>query len=158
MIAKFNPTGTHVHKGFLKVRVDLYPDVGDKTYPIHHIQVPVIPPEDYQGVVDAEGMPVNQSDYDNWIDSLPKIWQLNPALCHFIKVNPDISLLELKAKVKEVFDSKAKIDLDDALSKENTQEVSQIMRTNLGDGKVVSKFTKRDRDNLNTRLTLMEIS
>lgn len=29
MIVKFNPTGTHVHKGFLKVRIDLYPDTAD---------------------------------------------------------------------------------------------------------------------------------
>ena len=27
MQAKFEPSGTHVHKGFLKVRVDLYLDL-----------------------------------------------------------------------------------------------------------------------------------
>jgi len=158
VITKFNPTGTHEHHGFIKVRIDLYPEVGDKTYPIHHILVPVIPPEGYPGEVDAEGNPIDWNDYNNWIDSLPKIWQLNPALCHFIKINSNISLLELRAKVNEVFDLKTKLELDDALSKDNTQVVSQIMRTKLGDGKAVSKFTDEDRDRLNARLTSLEIS
>ncbi len=66
MLAKFNPTGTHVHKGFLKVRIDLYPDIGDKTYPIHHILVPVIPPEGYPGAVDNEGNPPEMNVTDEY--------------------------------------------------------------------------------------------
>lgn len=157
MKARFNPTGTHIHKGFLKVRIDLYSELGNKTYPIHYVQVPVIPLEGYQGEVNEEGSPVNVDDYNGWIESLPKIWQLNPCLCHFIKVNPDISLLELSVKLREFFDAKTLLELDDALSKFETLRVQQIMRTKLGDGQVISKVTKGDIDKLNTRLSALEI-
>ncbi len=157
MIVKFNPTGTHAHKGFLKVRFDLYPDIGDKTYPIHHVQVPVIPPEGYQGEVDADGRSLDQNDYNNWIDSLPKVWQLNPALCHFIKVNPDISSAELDVKIRGLFTRQTLLNLDDALSKSDAHNVQQIMKTKLGDGQVVSKFEVAGKDALNARLSTLEI-
>ena len=32
MLIKFNPTGTHIHKGYLKIRLDVYPSSTDKTY------------------------------------------------------------------------------------------------------------------------------
>jgi hypothetical protein len=145
MIAKFNPTGTHIHKGFLKVRIDLYPEPTDKTYFIHY--------------VDKPDRPYTEDELENpELQALvPKHKELNPCLCHFIKVNPDTSLVELRAKVAEYFDSKTLFDLDDALSKFEIPRVSQIMKTKLGDGQVVAKFTMRDRDELNTRLSLMEI-
>jgi len=37
MIIRFNPSGTDVHKNHLKIRLDLYPDEGCKTYNMHHI-------------------------------------------------------------------------------------------------------------------------
>ncbi|MCH7909853.1 MAG: hypothetical protein IIB38_09590 [Candidatus Hydrogenedentes bacterium] len=158
MKAKFNPTGTHVHKGSLKVRIDLYPGIGDKTYEIHHVQVPVIPPEGYQGEVDKEGSPVDQNDYNNWIDGLPKIWQLNPALCHFIKIDQDTTLASLDGIVRGIFNKATLDQLDDILSKLDTSQVSRIMKSKLGSGKVVSKFTDEDRDKLNTRFASLEIA
>lgn len=35
MIAKFNPSGTHIHNGSLKIRFDFYPEISDKAYSIH---------------------------------------------------------------------------------------------------------------------------
>jgi len=67
----------------------MYLDEGDYGYEKHHIQVPVIPEEGYQGEVDEEGMPKDEKDYQKWIDSLPKIWQTNPFHNHFIYVEPD---------------------------------------------------------------------
>ena len=64
MNVKFNPTGTHLHKGHLKIRLDVYPDVTAKTYPLHHIQVPVIPEAGYPGEVDKFGAPIDRADYD----------------------------------------------------------------------------------------------
>lgn len=144
MKIKFNPTGTHV-KGFLKVRLDLYPDVGDKTYSIHW--------------VDKPDRPYTEEELadETLQDLVPKHKELNPCLCHFIRVNPDISLLELQMKVKEFFDSKTLLDLDDALSKFNTLKVQQIMKTKLGDGQVVSKFTGDEIDALNTKLSSLKV-
>ncbi len=132
MIAKLNPTGTHIHKGFLKVRIDLYPDVGDKTYSIHHVQMPVIPPEGYPGAVDNEGNPVDQNDFDNWIDSLPKVWQLNPALCAFIRVPETVIKDELEDFTHQLFNKDAVKTLDDILIKPDSAHwVSPFMRGKL---------------------------
>ncbi len=151
MIAKFNSTGTHhIHKGFLKVRIDLIPEPGDKTYSIHHVQVPVIPPEGYRGKVDEMGGPVDIDDYKSWIDGLPKVWQTNPALSHFVKINADTVLDEVFAK--QVFDSA--VEIDDALSKSDTQRVSQLMRTKCGNG---GKVAGVDISELNNILPSLEI-
>lgn len=142
MLVKFNPSGTHVHKGFLKVRVDLYPEPTDKTYPIHHIQVPVIPPEGYQGAVDNMGSPVDQSDYDNWINGLPKIWQLNPALGAFIRVPETVVKGELEDFTRQLFNKDTAATLDDILVKPNSIHlVSPFMRNKLtlSDQKVQTK-------------------
>lgn len=158
MLAKFNPTGTHVKNGFLKVRIDLFPEVGDKTYALHDVEVSVIPPEGYQGEVDGMGRPVDQADYDNWIDGLPKIQQLNPALCHFIKIDKNTTLASLDAIIKEVFDTDTKAKLDEVLSGSDAMPVGQVMKSKLGNGKAVSKFTDKDRDELNARLASLEVS
>ena len=154
MIAKFNPTGTHVHKGFLKVRVDLYPKPTDKTYPIHHVQVPVIPPEGYQGKVDDRGNSVDQADYNSWIDSLPKVWQLNPALCHFINIKADTTALELNQMVKGLFDKDTLSQLDNLLSQPviNLKGVIKLKIQVITD-KVVSA----DIDTINLRLSSLEV-
>lgn len=161
MRIKFNPTGTHTHKGLLKVRVDLFPDKRDKTYTLHHIYYQDETSREflrgYEGKLNIEGSPIDQVAYNDWWDNLPKVWKTNPCLCHFIKVNPDVSLPELGMKVKAYFNAKTLLDLDDALSKSDTSRVGQIMRTKLGDGRKVAQFTEGDKSNLNSRLSLMEI-
>jgi len=100
----FEPSGTHIHKGFLKVRLDLYPDLADKTYALHHVQVIVFPEPDkplggYSGKIhqDEVGVwiPDNQVQYDKWLATLPLIWQLNPALCVFVLISEDTNLVEI---------------------------------------------------------------
>ncbi len=157
MIVKFNPTGTHIRRGLLKVRLDLYPDVGDKTYSIHHIQVPVIPPEGYQGKIGKEGQPVSQTDFDNWLNSLPKVWQLNPALCHFVIVYKDISAIELGNLAKVVFDKSTVTKLDDALSESDTPAVSALMRTKKGEEKAVKGNLDQVKNAINSRLANLEV-
>ena len=154
MIAKFNPTGTHIHGGFLKVRIDLFPDLTDKTYPIHHVQVPVIPEKGYQGKVDDMGSPVDQKAYDKWIDGLPKVWQLNPALCHFINIKVDTTPLKLNRMVKELFDKDTLSLLDDLLSQPviNLKGVMKLKTQAIND-KVVSA----DIGTINTRLSSLEV-
>jgi len=133
MIIKFNPTGTHIHKGLLKVRVDLYPEPTDKTYTLHHIQVPDITSraylKGYKGKLDEFGSPINQEDYNLWIESLPKIWQLSPCLCHFIVVPETIILADVNEYVARLFDKDTVATLDNALVQPNAIHlVSTYMR------------------------------
>ncbi len=134
-VAKFNPTGTHVKDGRLKVRIDIYPNPGTKTYDIHHIEVPVIPPEGYPGEVDKDGNPLNYEDYETWLESLPKVWQTNPFLCHFIVIDKDMFRDALEQYVKEIFDQATLTALDDELSKVDQPtiyEVNRIMSSKTG--------------------------
>lgn len=39
MYVKFEPSGTHIQKGYLKVRLDVFPEPGDKTYPFQRVKV-----------------------------------------------------------------------------------------------------------------------
>jgi len=157
MIAKFNPTGTHMHNGFLKVRIDLYPEVGDKTYAIHHIQVPIFPLEGYLGEVDKEGVPIDQTNYDAWVNGLPKVWQLNPCLCYFIAIDPDASLDNLTQYVRGIFDKKTLRELDDLLSEPKTDlvKLGQVMKPKCGTGKQV--LLSIDIIKLNSRLSLLGV-
>ncbi len=154
MIAKFNPTGTHIYKGYLKVRIDLYPDIGDKTYPLHHIQVPVFPPEGYQGAVDEIGGAIDEEDYKNWIDGLPKTWQLNPALCHFINIDSGTSTRELRQIIRELFDKAILLQLDDLLS----QPIIDIRGVEkLRERRITNKATVADIATVNSRFSSLEI-
>ena len=123
MQIKFNPTGTHIKNGLLKIRLDLYPDVGDKTYALHHVRLPVYPRPDaplggYPGKKTQQAMgwrPDSAAAYQAWVDALPQAWQLNPALCHFITVPEDIKEADLPAYIASVFDKNTVATLDDIL-------------------------------------------
>lgn len=119
---KFNETGTHIQHGILKVRVDVYPSPTDKTYPIHYVDKPIIPEGGYPGEVDIEGNPINQEDYNNWIASLPTKKELNPCLCHFIKIDPETTRQELEAKIREIFDPETFNRIDNILFEEDRVE------------------------------------
>jgi len=82
--AIIEPSGCGIVKDVAKLRVDLFLNETDPHYDKHYVFVPVIPEGGYPGTVDAEGKPVNQADYDAWIESLPHIWQNNPFHSHKI--------------------------------------------------------------------------
>lgn len=90
---KFNPTGTHIHKGFLKVRVDYYPEPGDACYAACNVLVPAKDP--------PAGLPEEQ--FEQWFKDVPKKLQLNPALCHFVTIPQDISSEQLQAYLNGIF-------------------------------------------------------
>lgn len=129
MRIEFNPTGTNIHKGYLKTRWDVIPSPTDKTYQLHYIQVPVIPPEGYQGRVDELGNPTNQRHYDGWLSRLPRIWQLNPCLCHFIAIPENIPAGEMADSVARIFDMSTLATIDNALILPNSAHyISPFMR------------------------------
>jgi hypothetical protein len=111
----FNPTGTHIHKGFLKVRLDFYPEESDLTYQLHHVSVPVIPEGGYIGSKDAEGSPLDSVAYQIWEDSLPHVFQDNPCLCHFIEIDEDTSLEELQKHLNKIFDEDTLATIDSTM-------------------------------------------
>ncbi len=162
MLIKFNPTGTHVQNGYLKIRLDIYPETTDKTYSIHHIFVPDETSEEfqagYQGKLDAEGNPTNPVAYQKWIDALPHVWKLNPMLCHFITVPENITLVELQSQIKGMLTKESLAEVDDVLSKSDIQKVSQIMRTKTVPASKVSVLTDKALliSQINMRLATIE--
>lgn len=86
MIAEIAMVQEFPIEGIMRIRINTYREPGEIGYEEHHIQVPVIPLEGYSGKKDKEGNPINQKDYDIWIESLPKVWQNNPCLNQFIQV------------------------------------------------------------------------
>jgi len=80
MYFKVEPTGCSERKGLIQVRYCLYLDPEDHGYEKHHVQVPVIPEGGYKGKLE---------DFKKWIDSLPKEWQNNPFVNHFVQFAPE---------------------------------------------------------------------
>jgi hypothetical protein len=105
MRAKINTSGTHVQNGVLKVRVDLYPDPADKTYARH-----------YADHYDREPTEAELADPAK-LALVPTHREINPCLCHFIAVDEDITVQQLEARVRAVFDAGTLAALDDALDR-----------------------------------------
>jgi hypothetical protein len=102
MYVKIEPTGCCERKGLVQVRLCFYLDPGDEKYNEHHVQVPAIPSEGYQGKIDKDSMPEDRENYQKWLDELPKIWQNNPFHNHFIYVEPDVTDEEIMDKAEEL--------------------------------------------------------
>ena len=94
MLVKF--AGSHIHKGFLKAGIAVYPEEGDRSYAVQHIQRPVIPetgiPEGLEG-----------DELEAWLESLPKIWVTNPSFTHFIKIDPNLTKTQLEVEIQRIF-------------------------------------------------------
>lgn len=150
MLVKVNPTGTHERDGLLKIRLDLYPGIGDKTYQIHYVDKPVRPYTEAE--LEDESLRV----------LVPTKKELNPCLCHFVTVDKDITQAELRVLIRKTFDRKTLHSLDEALSGDDRKKVSLIMRNKKGDGLPVNKGTyrvgSRERKGLDVRLSETEVS
>ncbi len=143
-IAKFNETGTHA-KGifkrepteeewkdplklvsiprdhYIKVRIDLYPAKGTKTYTQQYVDETVWD-EKRQEVV-----PTGKKKH-------------NPCLCHFIKINPETTTAKLEAYVRSIFDESTRASLDISLASGNSNAVSDIMKSRVGFGSSQTKY------------------
>jgi hypothetical protein len=143
-IAKFNETGTYA-KGifkrepteeewkdplklvtvprdhFLKVRIDLYPARGTKTYAQQYVDETVWDEKRQQFV------PTGKK-------------KLNPCLCHFIKIDPETTKAELEAYIHSIFDERTRAALDIALASGNTNAVSDTMKSKAGLGGPQTKY------------------
>jgi hypothetical protein len=154
MQIKFEPSGTSVHKDQLKIRLDLYPDVGEKSYAQNYVNVPVIPVGGYPGKVDAMGQPVNQKQYDTWLAGLPRIWQLNPCLSVFVGVDANVTKLLLSEYIGDILKSDVLATIDDAMIQANSAHlISPYMKgkTILSSAKTTT-FDEAAKTNINTIL------
>ncbi len=145
-IAKVNLTGTHIQHGFLKVRIDLYPNPSDKTYSIHY--------------VDKPNRPYTEEELadESLRDLVPTHKELNPCLCHFITIDEGTTKQELRQIIKQAFDINTFQELDNKLSA--GQSVSQLMNSKRGRGKEL-RIGKEAQEaltkSINIRFTNMEI-
>ena len=158
MIARFNSTGTHIYKGDLKIRVDLYPELTDKTYAQHYVSKPVFPPGGYPGERDTMGSPVDLVAYQAWEDALPHIVELNPCLCHFVKIDSALTRLQLVTQLKAIFDQATVSNLDTILSELKPgylDELSRLMKAKSGSSNLVESV---DMQKLNSRLSKLEFT
>ena len=105
---KIEPSGCGIYKGWIQVRLCFYLEPADPRYGEHHVFVVDETSQEfkdgYTGVVDAEGLPTDQSDYDTWVVSLPHIWRDNPFHNHFIFVDFNTPLTDIIKSAKEAFD------------------------------------------------------
>ena len=95
MYVKVEPTGCCERKGMVQVRFCFYLEPTDYGYDKHHVQLPVIPEEGYQGKLGEMGAPLDIDDFNKWVDSLPKVWQNNPFHNHLTYVEPDATDKEI---------------------------------------------------------------
>lgn len=122
---KFNPTGTHIQHGFLKVRVDIYPNPSDKTYTIHYVNKP--------------DRPYTEEELaDETLRTLVSTHkELNPCLCHFIKIDLRASRKRLEAKIKEIFDADTLRQLDNILFEGDRSGLALLMKPKSGEGRAL---------------------
>ena len=150
MKIKFNETGTHIHKGKLKVRLDIYPDETCKTYLQQYVDVFArkLTEEESETIDLGKGAFQYTQEALSLQKSVPTKKQLNPFLCHFISIDPDMTKGELKDYIKTTFDKKTMEDLDDVLSVNNRQhELYSILKNKCGNGKKVKSINKEELKN-----------
>lgn len=147
-IAKINPTGTHIQHGFLKVRVDIYPSSNNKTYLIHYVDKPNRPYTE------------EELEDEELLALVPKHKELNPCLCHFIKIDPETTLGKLIAEIREIFDPNTLYLLDNYLFEGNERALQQLMmHRKLGRGKTIPHpvDAKKLKEKVNKRFARLEI-
>ena len=104
-------TGCCERKGMVQIRYAFYLDQDDYGYDKCHVQVPVIPEGGYKGELTKEGTPVDQTDYQKWIDGLEKVCIDSPFHNHFSYFEPT----DTEEKIKQTgadFCKQAKVKWD----------------------------------------------
>jgi len=131
MKIKFNPTGTHLKDGKLKIRLDFYPDSSSKTYSQQYVDVFAREFTEEEKKRDENGTLTEQATELRKL--VPTKKQLNPFLCHFISINPDMTKGELISYIRTTFNKKTLSELDDILSVDNRKnELHLVLKDKLG--------------------------
>ena len=148
MKVRVNHTGTHEWNGHLKVRLDLFPtDRTGALYKMHHVDHP-----------DREYTPEEMKD-EALRALVPTHKETNPCLCHFVTVDDDITVVELKELIHGIFDTDTLAIFDDALIRDDgLQTVKMIMQNKKGSGHCMeTPMSLAKRDSINARLKDIEV-
>lgn len=85
--------------GMVKISALFFLEEGDegwgKYQKEHHVIVPIVPEEGYQGKINEIGIPTDQKDYDNWVASLPTEERDNPFCNHAIQFEYNVTEEEI---------------------------------------------------------------
>jgi len=97
------PSGCGEFKGKVKIRIDMYMTPDSPYYNDYYVQVIDTTSKEYlrgyKGKLDAGGNPIDPVAYQNWLDSLPTIWQENAFHTHFVYFDSTVSDAQIQAKV-----------------------------------------------------------
>ncbi len=160
MQIKYNPSGTHVYKDQLKIRLDMYPSEVEKSYARNYVYVPVYPEGGYPGKRNEYGFPLDREDYRKWLDGLPHIWQLNPCLSVLVAVDTAITKVRLSEFCEDVFKPDVLATVDNIATLPGSSHlVSPYMRqkTTLATSKL-AKFDDADRQEIDGLLKVFSFS
>jgi hypothetical protein len=140
----FNPTGTHVKNGRLKIRVDLYPEPADRTYEHHYVDK-----------FDREPTEEELADPAK-LALVPTHQELNPCLCHFVTIDEGTTKGELEAFIEDTFTPELVKTLDDVLIlPEAAHHVSPLMRSRVAVS--TRRVSTPDIDVLNMRFAGLDL-
>ena len=118
----FNPSGTHIKDGSIKVRFDLYPEIGDKTNALCSVNR-------YDRVPTAEELADVTGDT---LKLIPKHLEVNPCLCIFVTIDDDTTVEELGKYLNTVLDKDTIATLDTVLLNEDSGHyVQSLMKDKL---------------------------
>jgi hypothetical protein len=148
-VAKFEPSGTHVQDGVIKVRMDIYPHQNSKTFNQQYVDKPIRPYT--QEELDDKGLQ----------DLVPKVKVLNPMICIFIKINADTSRNELAKYVRDNYGADTLEIVDDKVSKNHTDSLSVALKNKHGNGKKVTTPITNELslvNELNNRFSGLEVN
>ena len=89
----------HEFHGNVAVKLEFYLDKADCGYEQTYVSMPDFTGATYKGKLDKDGNPRDPLDYQAWVDSLPKKWQLNPFHNHFIYLPPDYTSKDVEREI-----------------------------------------------------------
>jgi hypothetical protein len=143
---KFEPSGTHLKDGYLFIRLDVYVGNGSMTYP--------------QQYVDHYARELTQEEMDDpdLAALVPTYKALNPAVCIFFKIYPDIPLDELFVYLIGSYDRMTLTNLDYILAqpKSDLQLLSLNLRGKTGNP-LPGSYSPAVIDAINNRLAGLQL-
>jgi len=127
LYCRFEPSGTHIEDGQLKIRLDIFPSETSYCWEARHVLVPdensIEYLAGYPGEKNDNGYPVDIDTYNIWLSQLPHIWQTNPMLSVFISVNPLVSSEEISNWLTSHFLLETLSIVDDLVSRDFTHDL-----------------------------------
>ena len=154
MKIKFNETGTHIRNGRLKIRLDFYPDSLSKTYALQNVNVFARELTEAEDEI-VDGVLTEKAKELRKLVSTKK--QLNPFLCHFIAIDPNMTREELIAYIMTTFRKDTLTQLDDILSVDDRKnELHLVLKDKLG--KREKCFGVVDVKEINNRFRNLEVN